>query len=496
MRPPVSIGRRRLLTGAAAIAVAPQARAQDRAVVIAQTSDVATLDPAYGMDTATGNVLKHIYESVLSRRGDGSIGPGAAGPAVNLSPTEWRVELPAGRRFANGEPVDAEAVRASFARIVDPAAKAPTRPLFTKIVEAIVESPGAIRFRTDGPDALFEARMTNLLVVPPKYAATGKLTEAPVGSGPYMLEQWRRNDAVVLTARPDSGLPAPHYTRVTFRAIPEEIARISAVKTGEAQLVTALSPNQADSIARGGGVQVLRSDSTRVMVVHFNTAVPPADDLRFRRAVAMAVNRDEIIRGLMKGYATPVATIFGAAVQGVQKGADGAFAHDPEAARKLIQELGLTGHEIEIAGGAGRYPLDREIALAVGAQLRRVGLAVKVRATEYGTFLGDVKQRRVAPVFIQPHGNVWFDPLPQLVAFFDSNGFISAWREPALDRLLTETDGALGAAREQLVGKIVTHLKDEAAAVPLFAYQFIYAAAPGLQWRPRPDDVILAQEMT
>jgi peptide/nickel transport system substrate-binding protein len=232
------------------------------------------------------------------------------------------------------------------------------------------------------------------------------------------------------------------------------------------------------------------------MVVQFNPSVPPADDLRFRHAVAMAVNRDEIVRGLMKGYAAPTSGIFGAAVQNVPRDVDMNVRTDVEAARKLFAELGLDGHEVELSGGSGRYPLDREVALAVGGQLRRAGLNVKVRPEEYGTFLADVKRRAVAPVFIQPHGNVWFDPMPQLIAFFDSSGFISAWREPELDRMIARADASLGGEREAVVGEIMTHLRDEAAAVPLFAYQFIYGAAPGLRWRPRPDDVILATEMS
>src|SRR4051794_8101245 len=173
------LGRRTVLASAASAALARSGRSQDRALVIAQTSDAATLDPAYSVDTGTGNVLRHIYEPVLTRNGDGSIGPGAAIRAEPLSPTEWRVTLAPGKRFSNGEPVDAESVRFSLQRILDPAAKAPTRPLFTKITEATVESPGAIRFRTDGPDPLFQARMTNLLLVPPKHAASANLADAP-----------------------------------------------------------------------------------------------------------------------------------------------------------------------------------------------------------------------------------------------------------------------------------------------------------------------------
>ncbi len=96
----------------------------------------------------------------------------------------------------------------------------------------------------------------------------------------------------------------------------------------------------------------------------------------------------------------------------------------------------MVGTEMELAGAVGRYPLDRECALAIGGQLRRVGLNVKVRTYEYGTFANDIKTQKVAPIFTSRHCNVWLDPLPQIIAFFYSRGHWSPWREPALDELI------------------------------------------------------------
>src|SRR5438094_9152703 len=107
------LGRRTMLAGAAAT-FARSGQAEERALVIAQTADAATLDPAFSVDTGTGNVLRHIYETVLTRNGDGSIGAGAALRAESLSATEWRVVLAPGSAFAHGEEVDAEAVRFSL----------------------------------------------------------------------------------------------------------------------------------------------------------------------------------------------------------------------------------------------------------------------------------------------------------------------------------------------------------------------------------------------
>jgi hypothetical protein len=85
---------------------------------------------------------------------------------------------------------------------------------------------------------------------------------------------------------------APRFRRLVFRSIPEEIARISAVRTGAVHLVGSISPNQADSLQRAGQVQVPKTDSNRTMVVQFNKATAPADNPLFRPAVGLAINRE------------------------------------------------------------------------------------------------------------------------------------------------------------------------------------------------------------
>jgi peptide/nickel transport system substrate-binding protein len=474
------------------------AAVQGDTLVIGQTGDIMSLDPAFRVDTLTGIVQRHLFDPVLVRQADMKVGPGAAAAWERIDPVTWRLRLAEGRVFSNGEKVDAEAVRFTLARLNAEETRSPIRSFFTNLRTVTVDSPTQVTIVTDGLDAMFLARMTNLQLVPPIYTAKVgvKFNEAPIGSGPYVFGHWKRNEEVLLTANPSYGGPPPHYKRLVFRPIPEEIARISAVRTGAAHLVTSISPNQADSLDRAKQVKVLRADSTRTMVVQFNKLAAPADNPLFRRAVALAINRDEIIRGLLKGYASPVSTIFGSAIQGVPADVRGDFTHDPDEARRIIQQLGLGSQEIELAGAAGRYPLDRECALVIGAQLRRVGLNIKVRTTEYGTFAGDIKSNKVAPIFIQPHGNVWLDPLPQIIAFFDSRGHWSGWKDPALDALIDTTNAADGEARVKLVGDIIRKLHDDAAAVPLYANQVVYAAVPELNWTPRADDLIVEGEMS
>ena len=504
----INPGRRNLMTGAAAAAALStvtlwpsrtQAQSVGDTLIIGQTNDILSLDPAFRGDTVTGVVQRHIYSGVLTRMPDMSVGPGAATSFERVTPTKWRLRLREGMNFSNGEPVNAEAVQYTIARLNADETKSPIRGFFANLKKVEVESPYVLTIDTDGPDALFKARMTNLQLVPPKYtaAAGAKFAEAPIGSGPYVFDHWRRNEEVVLNANPRYGGPdKAKYRRLVFRPIPEEIARITAVKTGAAHVVASISPSQADNLGGSSGVQVLRSKSNLVMVVQFNKMAAPAQDPRFRRAIALAINRDEIIRGLMKGYADPVTTIYGEAIQSVPKDIRGDFPYDPAQAKQIIEALGIKDQEIELSGAAGRVTLDRELALLIGAQLRRVGLNVKVRTQEYGSFTSDIKTNRTGPIFIMPHGNIWMDPLPQIFAFMYSSGFLSGWRDPDLDAMYDKANTADGDERTKLVGGLIGKMHDDVIAVPLFAHQALYGAAPALKWRPRADTLIIAEEIS
>ncbi len=182
-----------------------------------------------------------------------SVGPCAASEWKRLDPVTWRLKLAEGRKFSNGVPVDTEAMRFTLARLNDDATRSPIKDFFDTLIKVTVDSPTQITIQTKGPDALFEARMTNCQFgISPNYKP-----EAPVGSGAYVLDYWKRNQEVSLSANPTYGGPAPRFKKLLIRGVPEEIARISAVRTGEIHLATSISPNQADSLQRGGQVQVL-----------------------------------------------------------------------------------------------------------------------------------------------------------------------------------------------------------------------------------------------
>ncbi|MCP8938249.1 ABC transporter substrate-binding protein [Alsobacter sp. SYSU M60028] len=468
-------------------------------LTIAQSTDAVSLDPAFRADTATGNVQRHIFDTILQRGPDMTIGPQLAETVRQDGPTQWTVVLRPGLKFSNGEPLDAEAVKFSIERMQNPGLKSPIRGWWTGFKTVEVADERTLKITTTAADPLFRARMTLLAPVPPKYvrdAGDAAFARKPVGSGPYRLVDWRRDDAVVLQANPDYAGQKPKIDRVVFRVVPEELSRVAALQTGEADVIAGMSPTQAAGLETSPDARVERAASTRVMAVQFDIDEPPGNEQKFRDAVAYAIDRDAIIKGLLRGYAVPAKSILSPGIPEWPSDKDFTRKYDLDKAKALVKELGLEGREIVMRTSSGRYPNDRETALAIGAQLQKAGLNVKVRPEEWGTFFEDLKNHKMSALYLSGQGNVWLDPYPQIEAFHTTNGLLSAWSDPTIDALLAKSNEVPVEQRPALFEQMLERLRDTTAAVPLYAQQIIYGVRKGVDWKPRSDEQILAFEMS
>jgi peptide/nickel transport system substrate-binding protein len=468
------------------------------AIVIAQSTDATSLDPAFRVDTATGNVQKHIFDSLLIREANMSVGLGLAESVERVSNTKWLVKVRKGVFFTNGEPLKAAAVKFSIDRILDPKLKAPSKRWWSNFTNVRVVDDYTVEITTKTRDPLFYARLTLLVVVPPKYVkevGDTKFSLHPIGTGPYELVEWKKDDHITLKANKNYWSGVPSIEKVTFRVVPEELSRVAALQTGEADLIVGVSPAQAEHLRGVKGCRIEMSPTTRVMCLQFDADVPPGNQLKFRQAVACAINREEIIKGLLRGFVQPVTSVFSPGIPDWPQDMDTSFPYDPEKAKKLVSELNLGNTEILMRSPSARYPYDRETALAVGGQLKRAGLNIKVRPEEWGAFFADLKKGNMSAVYLMGQGNVWLDPYPQLEAFHHSKGFLSTWLDPEFDALLEASNTAEGDARTKIFGQALQRLHDQAGAVPLFAQVFIYGVKERLKWKPRIDNIIWALEM-
>jgi peptide/nickel transport system substrate-binding protein len=231
---------------------------------------------------------------------------------------------------------------------------------------------------------------------------------APVGSGPFRFVEWRSNERLVLERNPDfpEGLGGPAAAqRIVLRVIPEASTLLTELFTGGIHVDIDVTPDQAASIEqRSGDARLHAFPGRTVYYIGWNNARPPFDDARVRLALAHAVNRQEIIEALLKGHGA-IATGTIPPWHPLHPGNINPLAYDTAAAGRLLGEAGWTdrnrdGTRENAAGQPLRFvllasddPLRRSVVEVIQAQLRRVGVQVDVRVTEFQTMLQQHRNR-------------------------------------------------------------------------------------------------------
>src|SRR3972149_5951205 len=207
-------------------------------VVIAQGVHPTTLDPQNHEETPAYNVLLNLYDTLLFRDKDLKLIPWLAESwrGVNTTPREFKLRRDG--KFHNGEEVDAEAVKFSLERLINPELKMRQAPNFTLVDRIEAADKHTVRILTKKPFPTLENQLAlRGAVVPPKYFKEKDgptLAKNPVGSGPYKFVKWAKDEAITLEANEQWWGGAPQGKTLGFRPIPEHTTRHAGLQAGGA----------------------------------------------------------------------------------------------------------------------------------------------------------------------------------------------------------------------------------------------------------------------
>lgn len=214
----------------------------------------------------------------------------------------------------------------------------------------------------------------------------------PVMTGPYRVVSFQPDQAVVVEKNPTYwGAPAG-FERITLKTVPDPNTRAMALQSGEVQVATDLPVEMVSAVAQRPDLQVESVVGLRTYSLHFNLRKPPFDDVRVRRAVSLAIDREALAKSVLMGYATPATSIFPPSLP--FGGLPAAPVSDPKAeARKLLDEAGWTvgSNGVRTRGNQPlavtllSYPQRQELNLmaeAIQSFLAEVGVQVKVQVVQ------------------------------------------------------------------------------------------------------------------
>ncbi|HVA69531.1 MAG TPA: ABC transporter substrate-binding protein [Candidatus Binataceae bacterium] len=350
-----------------------------------------TLDPRYATDALSERVDHLVFDSLVRIDEHGRFVGNLAESFERPAPTKIVFHLRGGLRFSDGRALTARDVKYSYDSVLDPAATSPKLGGLGPI--AAIEAPDdrTIVITTHRPYApALELAMMG--VVPYGTPARGG---TPVGSGPFRIESFVRDDAVVLGRNPQrpSGPGAPRG--IVFKVVPDPTVRALELAEGVCDLSeNNIQPDLLGYLAMRPNLRIVESPGTTYHYLEFNFRNPKLRDLRVRTAIALGIDRRAIIKALMRDTARP-ATGMIAPENWAYSGDAPRYEYDPVEASKLLDEAGWPRDESGMRDISLMYkttPEGKRLAEAISAMLLRMGINVMVRTNEFATFYGDIER--------------------------------------------------------------------------------------------------------
>ncbi|WP_100010226.1 glutathione ABC transporter substrate-binding protein [Lentibacillus sediminis] len=362
-------------------------------LIIATQADATMLDPHLGTDIPSANIFHNkIFETLVKQDENMEFQPGLATEWERVDETTWEFTLREGVEFHDGEPFNAEAVKANLERVVNEDLASPRASLFNMISEIEVVDDYKIRLITEYP---YSPMLSNLahyaggMISPAaieEHASGGTtVTENPVGTGPFVFESWTPGSELNLTTNDSYWGEAPSIAGVQYLIIPEAQTRISMVETGDAHIA---EPVTTSSVSRIEGSDVMEFYNTEGLGVDYmgmNVQKEPFDDKLVRQAVNHAIDMDALIEHVYNGVGIPAEGPIGPAVFGHDPELEG-YEHNPEKAKELLAEAGFPdGFETTISTNDDQAR--RDAAEFIQSQLSEVGIEATIEVMEWGAYL-------------------------------------------------------------------------------------------------------------
>jgi peptide/nickel transport system substrate-binding protein len=462
-------------------------------LVIVRPSEPVSLDANLETTAPGAWVFGNIIEPLITLNADMEVEPRLATAWEFVEPNRLRFTLREGVTFHDGTPFNADAVKLTWDRALfaDPPGR--WKGLAGPITAVEVVDEFTVDIVTEdvyGPLLLTTTMIYTGVVSPAAVAEFGEdYGRNPVGTGPFKFVEWRTNDRIVLEANEDYWRGRPELDRVVFRVVPEEGARMLALRSGEAQMVLKPSPADLPGLDADPSFGVTSATGLRVFFVGFNLEKPPLDNVLIRRAIHHALDIPLIVDSILEDAATVASSVISPGVFGyTDMELIDRYPYDPDGAVALLEEAGYSMNAdgimekdgeplvLRMLPASGRYLKDREIAEVVQEFLRQVGIQLELDIFEWATTFTAL---RTVPLDYHIFTLGWVttttDADYTLFSNYRSDQFpTGGWNtyrfaDSAIDELLTAARASVDEAeRVQLYADVQEILADQVPNIPIY----------------------------
>jgi peptide/nickel transport system substrate-binding protein len=438
---------------------------QSSSLIYARTLEAPSINPHQG-NLAAHRVLSLVYDTLLRSDQNLRIVGGLAESYEQPNPTTYIFNLRQGVTWHNGRPFVAEDVKFSFEWILDPASGHTQRGNFTIIDRVDVLDAQRVQITLTGPNGGFPALVADIFsaVVPRDLVENDDPRQRAIGTGPYMLDSWIRDNQMRLVKNPYYYIQdRPYLDEITVQVIPDEVSIVAGLRGGTIHHATFEDPKNTLLLANDPNVITNRAGRMGMEFLVVNNGMPPFDNQQVRQALAYAIDRQEILQASLQGLGRLTGPLPEAmAAWALPVSSFQTYTPDLDRARSLLAEGGFPNGFSTSLMVIPTFPTFIASAQVIAAQLRRVNVEVSIEQVEYGLWLDRLGKTKDMPLTINATGG-WADPDPYLYGRFHSKGFNQAnWNEPEVDALLEQGRATVDpAGRKAIYDQLQRMLADE-----------------------------------
>lgn len=437
-----------------------------------------TLDPRFATDATSSRINRLIYSRLVEFDEKQLPVPGLASWEV-ISPLHYRFVLKSDRAgFHDGSRLTARDVKATYDSILDQETASPHRATLDMIKRIEVVDDNTIDFHLTRPDLLFPAYLVIGILPADTIAIKQAFQRQPVGNGPFRFVSWPEQGKLVLEREKDK-------QRVSFIRVKDETVRVLKLVRGEIDLIQSdLSPELIGYLKNQKSLEVTHGKGSNFTYLGFNLEDPVASQLYVRQAIAMAIDREAIIKYVMGGSARPASALLLPDHWAGNPNLE-LIPYDPEKAKAVLAKKGFNKtNPLRLTYKTSTNAFRLRLATVLQSQLKEVGIEVDLQSFDWGTFYGDIKAGN-----FQMYSLSWVGiKTPDIFRYvFHSNSVPpnganrGRYRNILVDQLIKTANNA-GSLDDQAISyrELQKHLLEDLPYVPLWYEDHVFATREGI----------------
>lgn len=489
----------------------------------ARSGDSLTLDPHAQNEGPTHTLAHQMYEPLLHRDMAGQITPALATSwkALDDNPNIWRFELRKGVKFHDGAAMTADDVVYSFKRAMKPTSA--MKELLTSVKDIRKVDDHCVDFETNGPNPLLINNLTNLFIMDsgwtesngasePQDIAAGETTFASLntnGTGAFMLVSRTPDQKTVLKANSNywgKGKFPLEVSEIVYTPIQSAATRVAALLSGEVDFIQDMPVQDLKRVAAQSGLKVVTAAQNRVIFFGMNSGADDIDsdnvsgknpfaDLRVRRAMNMAINRDAIMKVVMREQSSPTNVIMPPFVNGWTSALDKVPSGGVAEARKLLKEAGYgDGFSVTLNCPNDRYINDEAICQAAVGMFGQIGIKVNLDAKPKAQHFPLIKNKTTdfymlgwgVPTFDSHYiFNFLVHTTTEKRGSWNNTGYDNSTVNRKIVALESETDLA---RRDAIIAEIWKQVQDDQLYLPIHNQVLNWGMRDNIQFDVQPED--------